>query len=61
MFISERNIVGCGMHVQSVMKNIPVEKRCTCDKTKQKTESQKYQQFSSQSRYFTEPSYSPRR
>ena len=27
---------GCGQHVDSVMRDVPVSQRCTCDRTKPK-------------------------
>jgi len=52
LFISERNIVGCGQHKEAVLQNIAVENSCTCKLAKQKAKKRQ-----PQSQYLTGPSY----
>jgi hypothetical protein len=51
----EINLTGCGMHKDSIMRNISVNQRCTCDSKRQ----QDHQQSSSQLAYFNRSSGYP--
>jgi hypothetical protein len=56
LIIIQRNIVGCGNHKDTVLRNIPVTNRCTCKATNQNNVLQEYKPFSSGLSYSTKPS-----
>jgi hypothetical protein len=38
LFMNVETIVGCGQHKDAVLRNIPVNKRCTCNASGQNPE-----------------------